>query len=154
MPKGSGFKVLSKIDVFGAAPEFNFGGEQKSKTACGGFLTLLILTFLIWNFITSGRDLFERQEPSVIVSDTILQEIGQVQLGKGGQFDFGFSLMDWNYVPIIDPSIYTFSAYLVSLDGVEFSYERLELEFCDEDYGFQLTAYCVPSDIHVKGMIE
>ena len=68
MPKFTHY--LKQADIFGVEPRFNINYQEKQKTLCGTILTFMLVGFGIFIIVLFSRDMFERNNPNVVISHT------------------------------------------------------------------------------------
>jgi hypothetical protein len=110
--KSSLFKTfLLKIDQFGIKPELNYNNSIKFKTKVGGAISLLFFITIAMGIIYFGKELFNKEHPSLIQANIYDQDPGRFNL-TGDAFRFFVGIEDINFNYYIDPSIYTIAASL------------------------------------------
>mmetsp|Transcript_39385 Transcript_39385/g.35080 ORF Transcript_39385/g.35080 Transcript_39385/m.35080 type:complete len:266 (+) Transcript_39385:41-838(+) len=78
--------LVESIDRYGSVPSINFKGESNSKSLCGSFITVMALAFVGWFAYYFGKDMGQREDPNVILSNTIVEEPTTFNLGPNGHF--------------------------------------------------------------------
>ena len=104
-------------DYMGKDFKFNFAGGSY-KTLSGGIISMIqTLGFLIlfWFF---GKDLYNKKEPSVVVSNSMKNYYPEVSV-KNTNFKFAFRYQDNNGRLINDPLLF-------SLNSVSYYLEKME----------------------------
>ncbi|KAL4472951.1 hypothetical protein ABPG72_020645 [Tetrahymena utriculariae] len=139
--------ALERIDIFGVGINIMFNQQSKHKTRFGGFVTIIIITLLSLLFLSSIKQMIYKTNPQVIYESQLVSNPSRYDLQRNN-FSFMLSLLDQNFNPIYDESIYRIEASFLykkpstNLDGSEgpsvFQNQVLQMELCRENH-FQVT---------------
>jgi len=89
---GKLFAHLHHIDLFGKSVELNFNRGKKSRTKAGGFFTLFFFGFWIWSVYNVGKDIYQRQNPTMSTADIIIKDPKPMVVGPDTfTIAFGYS---------------------------------------------------------------
>ena len=140
---GKVFSHLVHIDLFGKSVELNFNKGKKSRTRAGGFFTLFFFGFWIWSVYNVGKDIYQRQEPTMSTADIIIEDPKPMVLSpETFSIAFGYSepVVADHYM---NESIFTMRFTLQNMqrnthdDGsvtLDWSEKVLETETCTPEY--------------------
>ncbi|KAL4441958.1 hypothetical protein ABPG74_003709 [Tetrahymena malaccensis] len=135
--------ALEKIDIFGVGINIMFNQQSKHKTRFGGFITVIIITLLCLLFLSSIKQMIYKTNPQVIYEQQLVSNPSRYNLQRNN-FSFMLSLLDQNFNPIYDESIYRIEASFLykqpstNPDGSEgpsvFQNLVLQMELCTENH--------------------
>ncbi|EAR94966.2 transmembrane protein, putative (macronuclear) [Tetrahymena thermophila SB210] len=100
---------LQSIDKFGVGVSIRYNKQSFHKTSCGGFFTMAIIGFMIYNTVIIAYELILQNSPTVIQQTNYIQQQPSVTLNPN-IFTIALGLQDENYVHFLDETIYTISA--------------------------------------------
>ena len=124
--------LITKVDFMGKEFKFMLGGEMKEmyQTLFGGILSIIqAIGFLIllWYY---GKDIYERQSPTVIISDSVIDYYPKVTVNSN-MFKFAFRVEDYYGNTIDDPSIFyydfLFESFVDSGNGTFYREKRYNI---------------------------
>ena len=118
-------------DNFSQQPSFKYDGRHQFITTFGIILTIVLYFLLIILGLINGKELWEKNSPSITSSDIFYPNPGKLDLIN--ELFFMVSLEDENLKPHIDESIYTIilkvSRYNATTKG--FKVEYVDLARCN-----------------------
>ncbi|EAS05639.2 ubiquitin-conjugating enzyme family protein (macronuclear) [Tetrahymena thermophila SB210] len=133
--------LLQGIDIFGVGINIRFNQQCKHKTGFGGFVTLALTSLLLILFIQSILTIINKSNPQVIFQQNFVSNPSRYNL-TSENFSFAITLLDANFNPINDKSIFRFEGNFLykepqlNADGSEgpsvFKNKVIELELCTE----------------------
>lgn len=105
--KNNSFSNLILLtDQLGLALGFKVEGKTKYNSISGGILSILIYILCVLTYFLFGRELYLKQDPTVIQSNYFENDPRLFNLpSKNFNFFVGIQDIDFNYY--IDPTIYT-----------------------------------------------
>ncbi len=130
---------IKSIDFLSVSPSLRIQNQGSYKTTLGGCISIIIALLGITSFIYFGRELFAKEEPSAIVSDKLIKQVGPYEFGRDGIQIF-ITIADNYYQEIVDPKIFNMQAYLMIYyfeegdDQIKFKFEELEIGRCNKYY--------------------
>ena len=115
MKSSKALSLYTSLDfLFGTTPELNIRSSSRYQTPCGSTLTLLVVAIAISVLVSSSSDLINKENPSVSLSEEILDEIGQFRLGASLDLNVALSLVNLQtFDSYVDPSVFTAAAVLL-----------------------------------------
>ncbi|EAS02653.2 ubiquitin-conjugating enzyme family protein (macronuclear) [Tetrahymena thermophila SB210] len=135
--------TLEKIDIFGVGINIMFNQQSKHRTRFGGFITIIIVTLLSLLFLSSIKQMIYKTNPQVIYEQQLVSNPSRYDL-QTDNFSFMVSLLDQNFNPIYDESIYRIEASFlykepsINPDGSEgpsaFKNQVIQMELCTEKH--------------------
>ncbi|EAR85869.2 transmembrane protein, putative (macronuclear) [Tetrahymena thermophila SB210] len=132
--------IIRSIDIFGHPIQINFNQNSKYKTKCGGFVTLVLLTFITAISIQIIIEIVQKQNPQIVQRDQI-KVPERVNLNRNN-FIFALGLLDENQNPFMDEEIYKVTAQFTYKEPVQnndgtvsysFITQNIRIGACDED---------------------
>jgi hypothetical protein len=133
-------KIIKSVDQMGLTPQFLIEKKKKYNTVSGGLLSILIYTLSILACFFFGKELYLKQDPTVISSNYFENDPRPFNLTtKNFNFFVGIQGKDYNYY--IDPSIYTLKIGVNQITTktsettgeveFEYKYNRMSMEKCN-----------------------
>ncbi|KAL4509624.1 hypothetical protein ABPG73_022840 [Tetrahymena malaccensis] len=133
--------LLKGIDIFGVGINIRFNQQSKHKTGFGGLITLVLITLLLILFVSSVQIIINKTNPQVIFQQDFVSNPSRYNL-TSEKFSFAITLLDANFNPIDDKSIFRFEGNFLykepqinsdgSLGAPVFKNKVIELELCTE----------------------
>lgn len=149
-------EYLKSIDILGVQPQLTIHQKNKFKSYCGSIVTLGLAGLMIWAIAIFSRDIVQKQNPNVVISNTNDPD-QYFNLGPN-TFNLGFAMGNPFTTSIsIDLSLFSLFATLflppkVSNDGQvvrNATTYPLNVELCNEnsfDGAFTIPGYCLASE--------
>ncbi|EAS05638.2 ubiquitin-conjugating enzyme family protein (macronuclear) [Tetrahymena thermophila SB210] len=133
--------LLQAIDIFGVGINIRFNQQSKHTTGFGGLITLALTSLLLILFISSIQNIIKKSNPSVIYQEDFISNPSQYNL-TNENFSFAITLLDANFNPINDKSIFRIEGNFlykepqINSDGSVgepvFKNKVIEFELCTE----------------------
>jgi len=134
------FERAILYDHFAKPPQFKIGGNEKAKSSCGFFSTLVLIGCVLFIFIQALITMFRRKDPTVNITESVVDDPPEVSLYS---LTMAFGLKSLNsQIQIQANWHYRASAVLgiyqsIPDDGVEGYTEtlvELQIEPCTKEY--------------------
>jgi len=153
--------ALESIDIFRFSLGFRLGKKEKSSTSSGKMMTISILIFLFYNFITS--DLLKKKNAQTLSQD-LEQSSHPDLLFSRKNFTLAIGMANWNNVFTIDESIFSIHFYQYHANNNDQTVNQTEifLEPCTKSHfienpdDFDLLSlnntFCLPNEnVRIRG---
>src|SRR4051794_38280545 len=106
-------RLITYTDTIGIEPKFTFQSRNRYKTFIGGLLSILIYFLYLAGMLYFGRDLYEKNSPTLISSSMLNPNAAPLELTPKN-FPFYIALEDSanNLNCFKDETIYTMKTFL------------------------------------------
>ena len=94
------------IDLFGIQTQFYFDQKRRFHAKCGIFSTFIYTGFILYLFISFGRDMIDHVNPETSISQIYNPNPTETVISRDEYF-FVFGMQDFNNMHYIDEEIYT-----------------------------------------------
>ena len=154
-------RLFNYLDVFRFPLTFTLNKQEKATTLIGKFMTIGIIIFLLYSFNQS--DVLNKQNPLTFSQDSILQFRPPMWFLKEN-FTFVFGVADANNIFLNDPTIFTITFYMSSINNTNHQTNLTQMalipctreDFIEDPKEFDKLglegAYCLPiSELKVSG---
>lgn len=127
--------TFEEMDAFGTPIELNYNKKTLYKTKWGATLTLLCGFLSICAVIIFGREVIERQNPTVINNEYLMPKDEFMKLNSTFYFFFGLIDSDFNPLKTRNSTMYNFSIqYIDKLNKINVP---LNIDYCSNSNTFQ-----------------
>lgn len=99
------YRFFKKIDLFGVETRLRIKNERKHKTACGGFLSLILSCLCFAFFFFCASDMIFSKNPASFISEIYDNNPLSISFSNQSNF-FIFGVLDENMEHFIDSSFY------------------------------------------------
>ena len=106
--------LISSIDAFGIQPSLLIHSNRKHKSFFGGLLSIILIILLLLSLYHFGKELILKESPSVNLSSEFIHEHPK-QINFFNHFEFLISLLNDQYLPVINEKIYYPQAFLYKI---------------------------------------
>ena len=154
-------RLFNYLDVFRFPLTFTLNKQEKATTLIGKFMTIGIIIFLLYSFNQS--DVLNKQNPLTFSQDSILQFRPPMWFLKEN-FTFVFGVADANNIFLNDPTIFTITFYMSSINNTNHQTNLTQMalipctreDFIEDPKEFDKLglqgAYCLPiSEMKLSG---
>jgi hypothetical protein len=114
------YNLILNSDIFGQEVKLLLNNQEKSKTICGGFFSIILLIFLSILFLINSFEIISKQNPIISIEQQILNS--NITLDKY-TFPFALVLTDSNNKVVFKPNYFN---YKVSVREINKDFEKSE----------------------------
>jgi hypothetical protein len=131
-------RFLTQVDFLTESPKLRIQNQRSYKTIVGGLMSVSISILSITFIIYFGKEIWEKKEPSVIISAKDFTEIGPFEVGPE-VFNLAIGLEYANYTWYNERSIFHFEAneqriYIENGIQTKMEFIPLEMSTCSNYY--------------------
>lgn len=130
---------IKNLDFFAVPIELWFNGKKSTQTVIGFLFTLGLLGLMAATIYSSGRRLFYRIKPTVLINTGLNQTLGDFDFLAS---DLSFPIISLDMIPqkyiVLNSQVVNMPNYVRISSKFRFSNETVDLEFCSSSIQMKL----------------